>query len=84
MTIAKRLGICVHAMNANDNQKENTERPYTMIEIKVTVNETGEAKTFDTIEAARDWAESVRQTLGMWDGKPTFSAVQVTTEEVVL
>ena len=53
-------------------------------EYEVTVNETKETKTFDTIEECREWAAQVRKALGMWGGEPTFACVKHTREAVAL
>lgn len=51
---------------------------------KVTVNETSETKSFDTIEEARQWAADCKRTLGMWGGDVTLKCEKTTTEEVAL
>jgi hypothetical protein len=51
---------------------------------KVTVNETKEAQTFDTIESARTWADHCRRTHGVWGGEVTFKCEKTTIEEVAL
>lgn len=53
-------------------------------EYEVTVNETKESKTFGTLAEAREWAEQVLKTLGMWGGEPSFRCVRRTEEEVTL
>ena len=51
---------------------------------KVTVNETKEAQTFDTIESARTWVDHCRRTHGVWGGEVTFKCEKTTIEEVAL
>ena len=50
----------------------------------VTVKETKETKTFDTIEECREWSAKCQRTLGMWGGEVTFKCEKTTTEQVTL
>ena len=48
----------------------------------VTVNETDQRKTFDTIEEARQWADQCRSTYDTWGGEVTFTLEKLTKEYV--
>ncbi|HXG49360.1 MAG TPA: hypothetical protein VNO52_17175 [Methylomirabilota bacterium] len=48
----------------------------------VTVNETNETASFDTLEAARLWVWGCERTLALWGGDVTFTCKKITTEDV--
>lgn len=51
---------------------------------EVTVNETKEQKTFDTLPEVKTWVEQVIHTLGIFGGMPTFQCVKHTYQNINL